>query len=460
MKCKFSAYQGDEPYIFVSYCHKDSEKVYPYIEKLNEAGYRVWYDDGIIAGSEWPEEIARKLEGASVFVAFISEAAVDSHNCRKEINHAVDKEKKLAVVFLEKAKLTPGMEMQISDIQSIKQYEEKDVAASYSKLIAGDMFDVCNCGKNTSVEDKIEEDVNKKDKNLDTPEEGKKDLPKDSVDSKVNNDGDDNANDDMTVLAKPDIDLYFEYTDVSGKQKEESEAVSIGEDATVRMDELRVTLTRLSTGEEIAVKGEAFKIGKSVERTDYRIDSPIVSREHAKIIVAGNKCFVEDLKSTNHTFLNDKDIEPGKPFELSDGDRIRFAAEEFKICIIKKDVAPEPEPVKSYGTLRFVFKDGREAKEISEASFKVGRTGDKADIVITDDKDVGRHHANFYIDHENGKVAIQDAGSINGTYINGKRLDPYNPCELNNGDTVHFADVSLHFHNKFDRSEKRRDDDR
>ena len=35
---------------------------------------------------------------------------------------------------------------------------------------------------------------------------------------------------------------------------------------------------------------------------------------------------------------------------------------------------------------------------------------DKADIVITDNKDVGRHHANFYIDHENGKVALQDAG--------------------------------------------------
>ncbi len=454
MMCKYCAYHGDDPYIFVSYCHKDIEKVYPYIEKLNKEGYRVWYDDGIIAGSEWPETIAQKLEGASVFVAFISGSAIDSHNCRKEINHAVNKEKKIAVVFLEKVKLTPGMEMQLSDIQSIRQYEEKDMAANYSKLITSGMFDICYCGENIS-----ENNIKAEEINTDTLEEVKKEQPEDFVSAKVINNEENNANDDKTILTKPDIDLFFEYTDITDKKDKESEVVAIGEDATLRMDDLSVTLIRLSTGEEIIVKGETFIIGKSEERADFRLDSPVVSREHAKIIVAGNKCFVEDLNSTNHTYLNDKETEPGKPVELSDGDRIRFAAEEFKICIVQKIVAPETEPVKSHGTLRFIFKDGRETKEINEASFKVGRTGDKADIVITDNKDVGRHHANFYIDHENGKVALQDAGSINGTYINEKQLEPYKPYELNDGDKVRFADVSLHFHSKISRLEKRRDDD-
>lgn len=43
----FKAYEGDEKFIFISYAHKDSETVYPIIEKLNADGYRVWFDDGI-----------------------------------------------------------------------------------------------------------------------------------------------------------------------------------------------------------------------------------------------------------------------------------------------------------------------------------------------------------------------------------------------------------------------------
>ena len=66
------SYEGREPYIFVSYAHKDSDKVVKIIEKLVEEGYRVWYDDGIAPGSEWPENIAQHLDGCAVFMAFIS----------------------------------------------------------------------------------------------------------------------------------------------------------------------------------------------------------------------------------------------------------------------------------------------------------------------------------------------------------------------------------------------------
>ena len=57
------AYEGTEPYIFISYSHKDSNVVFPAIRALQEAGYPVWYDAGIQAGSEWPEYIASHLVG-------------------------------------------------------------------------------------------------------------------------------------------------------------------------------------------------------------------------------------------------------------------------------------------------------------------------------------------------------------------------------------------------------------
>ena len=54
-------YEGNEPYVFVSYSHKDSDRVQPLIQELKERGFRIWYDAEIEAGSEWPEYIARRL---------------------------------------------------------------------------------------------------------------------------------------------------------------------------------------------------------------------------------------------------------------------------------------------------------------------------------------------------------------------------------------------------------------
>ncbi|MBE6974304.1 MAG: toll/interleukin-1 receptor domain-containing protein [Ruminococcaceae bacterium] len=71
-------YEGSEPYIFVSYAHKDSARVLPVIEGLQAKGFRVWYDAGIEAGTEWPEYIAEHLMGANCVIAFISESALES----------------------------------------------------------------------------------------------------------------------------------------------------------------------------------------------------------------------------------------------------------------------------------------------------------------------------------------------------------------------------------------------
>ncbi|MBQ2478969.1 MAG: toll/interleukin-1 receptor domain-containing protein, partial [Erysipelotrichales bacterium] len=75
MEEKFSLikpYEGSDNYIFISYAHKDSERVFPLLRKLTENGYRIWYDEGIDPGTEWPESIARHLESSSVCLSFIS----------------------------------------------------------------------------------------------------------------------------------------------------------------------------------------------------------------------------------------------------------------------------------------------------------------------------------------------------------------------------------------------------
>ena len=42
-----------------SYAHADGEVVFREIQRLHESGYRIWYDEGIEPGNDWPWHIAQ-----------------------------------------------------------------------------------------------------------------------------------------------------------------------------------------------------------------------------------------------------------------------------------------------------------------------------------------------------------------------------------------------------------------
>ena len=70
----FKPYEGDKPYIFISYAHADDDAVLPIVSDMHRRGYNIWYDEGIEVGSEWQECIASHLADAHLVVAFISNA--------------------------------------------------------------------------------------------------------------------------------------------------------------------------------------------------------------------------------------------------------------------------------------------------------------------------------------------------------------------------------------------------
>jgi len=117
-----AAYSGDRPFLFVSYAHKDSELVFPELERLHGDGYRLWYDEGIEPGSEWPEEIATSLARAALFLVFISPNAVESRNVRNEINFALNNGKPFIAVYLAPTRLPPGLELRMGDIQAVLKH--------------------------------------------------------------------------------------------------------------------------------------------------------------------------------------------------------------------------------------------------------------------------------------------------------------------------------------------------
>ena len=132
---KFTAYEGDRPYVFISYAHKDRDRVFEIVAELERQGYRYWYDEGIAPGSEWPEDVAAHLNRAAMLMAFISANSMQSENCRREINFALSKGKPFLSVVLEKTEMPLGMEMQLSAHQSILRYNYSNWADFIDKIV-------------------------------------------------------------------------------------------------------------------------------------------------------------------------------------------------------------------------------------------------------------------------------------------------------------------------------------
>jgi hypothetical protein len=129
----FEAYAGSDPYIFVSYAHADGQLVFREILRLHEAGYRIWYDEGIEPGKDWPEHIAKAVIECDLFLMFTSPRSAASENCRNEVNLALNRKKKFLAVYLEETDLPPGLELRMGDLQAIHKFKMPD--ATYRKKV-------------------------------------------------------------------------------------------------------------------------------------------------------------------------------------------------------------------------------------------------------------------------------------------------------------------------------------
>lgn len=136
-------YSGDQSYAFVSYSHRNSEKVLPIISELQQQGYRVWYDEGIDPGTEWDDYIAERIETCSCLIAFVSTEYLASENCKDELNFARDLEKKRLLVYLEDVALPRGMAMRLNRIQAIHSYTYNTMADFIQKLTSADSLADC-----------------------------------------------------------------------------------------------------------------------------------------------------------------------------------------------------------------------------------------------------------------------------------------------------------------------------
>lgn len=130
----FEAYNGIEPYIFVSYAHVDKHEVYPIINRLHREGFKVWFDHGIPSGLDWADYIATRLMNCTIFLSFISDNAIQSTNTIDEIEFALNENRPYFGIYLHETNLSPGMKMRLRRIQGIQKFQ-LDESEFYNKLL-------------------------------------------------------------------------------------------------------------------------------------------------------------------------------------------------------------------------------------------------------------------------------------------------------------------------------------
>jgi hypothetical protein len=116
-------------------------EVFTLIRKLSDSRFRVWYDEGIEPGVEWPEVVGKAILRSRQFLVFMSPAAAGSRNVRNEINLAHAEGRRIIAVFLRETRLSEGMKLQIGTVQHVNRFDmtEREFLNKLSRVLPSEL---------------------------------------------------------------------------------------------------------------------------------------------------------------------------------------------------------------------------------------------------------------------------------------------------------------------------------
>jgi hypothetical protein len=134
-------------YAFISYKHQDFEQVQPTLLWMKDHGYDYWFDRRIPGGSEWDEEIERRIEGCKVLLLFLTDAALQSKFVRREVKFADAIGKPIVGIYLQPTNLSHGLKMLLLTCQTIdntdpEYADQLDRALRFCGIIRNDNLSV------------------------------------------------------------------------------------------------------------------------------------------------------------------------------------------------------------------------------------------------------------------------------------------------------------------------------
>ena len=135
----------------------------------------------------------------------------------------------------------------------------------------------------------------------------------------------DNQNDDKEVENGQNTCLTTDMTSIMGK-------TSTIKSANAQIPSSLLLLKGLDdlVGVSWSLEQPLTSVGRSFRLNDIKIAHPNLSKVHLQILKEKEKFYLVDLKSTNKTYLNEREIESYKKHPLKDNDYIRASSVIFK----------------------------------------------------------------------------------------------------------------------------------
>lgn len=135
-KITVDSYEGNEPFLFVSYSHVDTAAVNRVLVHVDREKYRVWYDDTMEIGEDFREELRERIEACCAVLLFISDASMNSKYCGMEIITAYKYGKRIYPVYLsEEVEIPAPLKMILDNLQHVKS-DRIDNEKYLAKLVA------------------------------------------------------------------------------------------------------------------------------------------------------------------------------------------------------------------------------------------------------------------------------------------------------------------------------------
>jgi len=196
-------------------------------------------------------------------------------------------------------------------------------------------------------------------------------------------------------------------------------------------------------GRGIPLDKNTITVGRE-RSNDITIVDAELSRYHARLTLSESGYIIEDLGSTNGTFVNGKRI--AQPTMLNAGDVVRMGSYVTLNYERKTNDMPAPDvteeiPIEQYAELpaktgqpRLIMRNGPQLNRVmilDQAVMTIGRL--PSNDIIINDPEVSRHHCSLSGDASHG-YKIEDLGSTNGTQINNQRIE--GKKKLEHGDIV------------------------
>ena len=217
---------------------------------------------------------------------------------------------------------------------------------------------------------------------------------------------------------------------------------------------------------EILLEKEIVTIGRN-PGNDICIDNLAVSSFHAKIIKEGNKYIIEDLKSTNGTFLNKKKIVKAA---LNDNDTIIIGKHTLTFLVPGEDDADKTVEMRKSRMDKTMVLDTKAHKEMLEAARAARSSGeniggftvidgptDKPEYELTDKlttigkinsagirlKGIFAPKVAAYVNRTAEGYFVSPSSAGKKPTLNGKNIE--GKSELKDGDILEIGKVRLQF---------------